>query len=92
MFDAEEGLLQQVVKDAPRLSNRVKELRRIHQNALTDFTDLTNRVELSDLPEILAVADVRDQLAYILTTIRSVQAVESDLIYEAHQVDLGGGD
>jgi hypothetical protein len=90
-FDADEGLLQQVVNDAPRLSNRIEELRRIHQNALTKFSNLANRVELTELPELLAVADVRDQLAEILATIRSVQAVESDLIYEAYQVDLGGG-
>lgn len=91
-FDAEAGLLQQVVQDAPRLGNRVDELRKIHQKALQKLTNLLTRVELTELPALLDVAEVRTQLGEVLATIRSLQAMESDLIYEAYQVDLGGGD
>ena len=39
-----------------------------------------------------AIFDVRTKLAEVLSSIRRLQASESDLIYGAYQVDLGGGD
>ena len=91
-FEAKRGLLQNVIQDAPRLVDRVGELRMLHHAALDLLSQLTTQVEPSRSSNTLSTDEVRSQFAEVISTIRRLQAIEADLIYEAYQVDLGGGD
>src|SRR4051794_14916186 len=85
------GLLAEIRRDDPRLGPRVDRLR-------AELTDL--RIAVTSLRDQLApdaavpvdAADIRDRLASIARRLRAQRARESDLVYEAVNIDLGVGD
>ena len=82
--EAPDGLLAEIVDDAPRLSNEVELIKREHARMLVD-TD----VILSDLDE----AEPRDIRARAMDLLRDIVAHRqrgSDLVWEAYDTDIGG--
>ena len=91
-FRSNDGILQQIAHDAPRLANQVEQLRDLHNEALTNLDRLRARTQAYKSSTSTNVDDVRRELADVLAIIRRLQANEADLIYEAYQMDIGGGD
>ena len=91
--DSEEAsLLSEIANEEPRLLPRIDRLRRQHQ-ALRDSV----RAALDELAAQaddghIDIADVRDRVAEIARRLRHHRAQESDLIYEAVNINLGTGD
>lgn len=91
-FHTEAGILSDIIADAPRLEPRVRRLREQHSSALKTLMDLV-MIARSERPfNDEDVAEIRTKLGDVLLTIRNLHAVESDLVYEAYNVDIGIGD
>jgi ATP phosphoribosyltransferase regulatory subunit HisZ len=90
--DSEGSMLGGLVHEFPRLHGRADRLRK-------DYDDLQKQVEricldlLIDSPASPRdVEKTRGQLAELLAKLRHVQAIETELLFEAYQVDIGVGD
>jgi hypothetical protein len=78
-----DGLLADIARTQPRLRNRVRGVRLQYRQLRESFRSL--RGELEKRPgEAFDFADVRQRLAWVLTSLRYQRARESDLIYEAY--------
>lgn len=91
--DSEEAsLLSEIASDEPRLIPRIERLRRQHQG-LRDGVQAT-LAELSTQADHdhIDTADIRDRVAELARRLRHHRAQESDLIYEAVNINLGIGD
>lgn len=78
------GLLAQLVADAPRLSNEVELMKREHARLLVD-TD----VILADVADADAT-DIRDRAMSLLRDLVTHRQTGADLVYEAYSTDIGG--
>jgi hypothetical protein len=84
--DAGDSLFAEIVQEYPRLQGRADQLRADYDN-LQHLVENLARTINEDSP-----ATIRDSLGTLLTKLRSVQARETELIFEAFQVDIGAGD
>ena len=89
---SEGSMLGVLVRECPRLQGRADRLRK-------DYDALQKQVEkicldlLADSPTSPQdVEQTREQLAHLLAKLRHVQAIETELLFEAYQVDIGVGD
>jgi len=86
----DDGLLAQLIIEAPHLAPSVNQLRGAQSNLLAELDDL--RQDLSDLARTVDVEDVRRRVSELTSRIRELRAWEVDLVYEALDLDLGTGD
>jgi ATP phosphoribosyltransferase regulatory subunit HisZ len=86
----DDGLLAQLIIEAPNLAPSVNQLRAAQSNLLAELDDL--RQDLSDLARTVDVAVVRGRVSELTRQIRELRAWEVDLVYEALDLDLGTGD
>lgn len=89
---SDEGLLADLLVESPRLDNRIEALRREHADLVHEIGSLREEFLSSDEDHLPNIADMRQSLARLLTALRDFQARETDMIYEAIQVDIGAGD
>ena len=82
--EAPDGLLAEIVDDAPRLSNQVELIKREHARLLVD-TD----VILSDLDDA-EPGDIRARAMDLLRDIVAHRQRGSDLVWDAYDTDIGG--
>jgi hypothetical protein len=83
-----DGLLPQIEIDAPRLENRIARLRREHVR----INDLIGEaMHAVDDPRI-APDDIRLLVGAIHSALLRHRQLGADLVYEAYEVDIGGGE
>lgn len=82
--EAAEGLLQQLVRDAPRLSNLVRIIERDHRRLLDVCNELMSVVSGADPIEIRSMA--RDLMGDLVDH----RQQGADLVYAAYSEDIGG--
>ena len=88
--EAGDGLLNQVVSDAPRLSCRTARLRRDHVHLEQQVHGL--KVALSEIADddvAVRGLSVRDQAMEFLSLLATHRQRGADLFYEAYLVDIG---
>ena len=88
-LDSGEGLLAEILNQAPRFERAVHQLRDHYADLVRQIESL--RKEFTDAGET-DVGEIRHRLAWLITAIRHFQARESDLLQDAFQIDIGGGD
>lgn len=86
----DDGLLAQLIIEAPNLAPSVNQLRPAQSTLLAELDDL--RQDLSDLARTVDVAEVRRRVNELTRQIRELRAWEVDLVYETLGLDLGTGD
>jgi chromosome segregation ATPase len=89
--DQEDSLLTVLAAEFPRLQPRCESLRGEYDAIQERIKELREQIADRE-PCSSDIAGIRQKLADLLTAIRHVQAEETELIYEAYQVDIGGGD
>jgi len=89
--DQEGSLLTVLVTEYPRLQPRCESLRSEYDTIQKRIEHLRQKFAEHE-PSPSCIAEMRQKLADLLTAIRRVQADETELIFEAYQVDIGGGD
>jgi len=88
-LSAEEGLFAEIIQEHPRLEGRVRQLRQQYEDLVRQIAALREQFES---PGESNVSEIRQRLAWLLSALRHFQAQESDLIYEAFNVDVGAID
>jgi hypothetical protein len=84
--DAEESLLHDLAQEYPRLFGRTELLRTEYDKLQWLVEELVRSINDDE------VETVRQRLDRLLTQLRTVQAQETELIFEAFHVDIGVGD
>jgi len=85
------SLLTEIRRDDPRLGPRVDRLRVEQADLRIAITSLRDQLT-PDASMPVDTADIRDRLASLARRLRAQRARESDLVYEAVNVDLGVSD
>jgi hypothetical protein len=78
-----DSLLSDIAHTQPRLRNRVRGVRIQYQQLRDRIKSLRRELEDPGDPEI-DIADLRQRLRWVLTSLRHQRSRESDLIYEAY--------
>jgi hypothetical protein len=78
-----DSLLSDIARTQPRLRNRVRGVR-LQYSQLREALRLLREELAQRSRDALDFADVRQRLAWVLTSLRYQRARESDLIYEAY--------
>jgi hypothetical protein len=82
------SLLTEISRNDARLGPRVERLRAEHADLRIAITSLRDQLT-PDATIPIDTADIRDRLAALARRLRAQRARESDLVYEAVNVDLG---
>jgi len=85
--ESPEGLFSDVLARAPRLAPRVEELREDHARIARLFGE-SGRPGTYDYEDLVAL---RHQLVELLGVIGAHRRAGADLVFEAFNVDIGGG-
>ncbi len=80
------GLLSEIVSEAPRLWRQVEALKAEHATLVDECARLLSRLESDDSPRLL-----RRQTNVLLDRFERHRYRGADLVYEAFEVDIGGG-
>lgn len=89
--DDADGLLTDIAQMEPRFEIRVRQLR--EQLADIRRTAASLRSQMAESADFHPdYADIRQQLNWMLTKLRHYRARETDLIFEAYNLDIGQGD
>jgi hypothetical protein len=84
------GLFEQIQTDSPRLSGAVQRLHVEHEQFQAEVDDvLTTLSESPDDP--VAMGALREQITLLIGRIVRHRQKGADLIYDAYEVDIGGG-
>jgi hypothetical protein len=85
------SLLTEIRRDEPRLGPRVDRLRAEQADLRIAITSLRDQLAPAAAVPV-DTADIRDRLAALARRLRAQRARESDLVYEAVNIDLGAGE
>ena len=88
----DEGLVEEIKHTSPRLVNRIDNLRDEFDGLLQQAATLRDQLAGAAKRSHTAFADLRQRMDWLLSGLRHHQAKETDLIYEAINVDIGIGD
>lgn len=89
---SDDGLLSQVVGDAPHLASRADRLKKEYRDLLRQISTLRDQFASEASTDLPSIDDMRQRLAWLLTALRHHQSRETDLIFEAVNTDLGALD
>jgi hypothetical protein len=88
-LEGEDNTLAALARDQPRLLPRIQQLRQQYSDLVRQVSSLREQLIGEGAPQS---EETRQRLAWILTALKHFQAKETDLMYEALQVDIGAAD
>lgn len=88
----DDGLIEEIKYTAPQLINRIDNLRDEFDGLRQQATTLRDQLAAAAKRTNTAFADLRQRMDWLLSGLKHHQAKETDLIYEAINVDIGVGD
>jgi hypothetical protein len=88
-LEGEDNTLAALARDQPRLLPRIQQLRQQYGDLVCQVSALRAQLTAEGSPKS---EETRQRLAWILTALKHFQAKETDLMYEALQVDIGAAD
>ena len=89
--ESDDGLFADIVRQAPRLSNRVKLMKREHEQMdarITELIQMVGSVSPDEFEE--ATEKIREATLELLGTLSRHRQKGADLVYRAFAVDIGG--
>lgn len=91
-LSAQDGLMDELLHETPRLENRIQQLRHQYQDLLHQIRSLYEEFTSEEQTQFPDIADIRQRLSWLVVALRHFQSRETDLVYEAIQVDIGDVD
>jgi hypothetical protein len=88
-LEGEDNTLAALARDQPRLLPRIQQLRQQYGDLVCQVSALRTQLTAEGSPKS---EEIRQRLTWILNALRYFQAKETDLMYEALQVDIGAAD
>lgn len=90
--ESDDGLLPQLLREAPRVANAVRRMEKEHVSITADLDAVAELVQACGGECDAAVVDeIREKMIDVLRAISRHRQKGADLIYEAYNVDIGGG-
>ena len=88
----DDGLIEEIKHTTPRLLSRITNLRDEFAGLLKQATTLRDQMKQASNRSSTAFTDLRQRMDWLLSGLKHHQSKETDLIYEAINVDIGIGD
>ncbi len=88
-LQAEDGLFAEILQNQPRFERRILHLRHQYDDLIRQADSLRAEFSGSSEQDQPDVSDMRQRLSWLLTSLRHFHSRQTDLIYEAIQVDIG---
>jgi len=88
-LEGDDNTLAALAREQPRLLPRIQQLRQQYGDLVRQVSSLRDQFTADGAPQS---EETRQRLAWILTALKHFQAKETDLMYEALQVDIGAAD
>lgn len=88
--ERQEGLYEEILHRAPRLSGHVERLRGEHPSLRHGATDLIERFHAAPVGDGWSLEDARDDVQRLLGKIVKHRQAGADLVWEAYNLDIGG--
>ena len=88
-LEGEDNTLAALARDQPRLLPRIQQLRQQYGDLVCQVSALRAQLTAEGSPK---TEETRQRLTWILTALKHFQAKETDLMFEALQVDIGAAD
>jgi hypothetical protein len=85
-----EGLYEEILEGAPRLSHQVDRLRAEHPTLRTGTAELIERLQSTAIGPDWPVDAARDDVQRLLGKIVKHRQLGADLVWEAYNLDIGG--
>jgi hypothetical protein len=85
-----EGLYDEIVESAPRLSHKIQRLREEHPQLQEATTTLKSRLETKPVGDERSLAEARDEIQRLLARLVKHRQLGADLVWEAYGLDIGG--
>jgi hypothetical protein len=85
-----DGLYDEIVEAAPRLSRSVQSLREEHPDMQAAAAGLRSMLE--ERADTISVDDARDEIAHVLGRLVKHRQHGADLLWEAYSLDTGGAE
>lgn len=89
---AKDGLFHELAVAAPHWSSRTERLQQRQDGLLHQMSALISQIDNHTKRDIPDFSDIRRRTAAVIDEVRTLQALENDLIFECFQTDLGVGD
>jgi len=86
------GLIEELQQVRPNLIWRLQRLQQRQLSLIQQLDSLIAQVDDHGACDIPDFAYIRSRSAAIIQEIRSIQAIENDLLFECFETDLGVGD
>jgi hypothetical protein len=90
--ERDDGLYDEIIEMAPRLSRNIESLRAEHPEMQTATSTLKARLEASPVLDGGTVAETREEIAEVLAGLSKHRQRGADLLWEAYSLDTGGGE
>jgi hypothetical protein len=85
-----EGLYDEIVESAPRLSHKVQRLRDEHPHLKEAIATLEARLGTRPVGDEGSLAEARDEIQRLLGRLVKHRQLGADLVWEAYGLDIGG--
>jgi uncharacterized protein YdcH (DUF465 family) len=88
----DDGLIEEIKTEKPFLVRRIKNLRAEFDGLFNQAKALQDQIKDATETQQIGFSDLRQRMDWLLSGLKHHQAKESDLVYEAFNIDLGVGD
>ena len=88
----DDGLIEEIKIEKPFLVRRIKNLRAEFDGLFNQAKALQDQIKDAAETQQIGFADLRQRMDWLLSGLKHHQAKESDLVYEAFNIDIGVGD
>ncbi|NIR52828.1 hypothetical protein GWO43_29795 [candidate division KSB1 bacterium] len=90
-FDVEEegGFMNEILTEAPEALNQVKKLEAEHTHVLAALDEILDDLKVMEVKDLPNVADIRNRVSGVISTIRAHEAAENDLIQTVYCQEYG---
>ena len=88
--EAPDGIIAQIVADAPRLANEAKRLEEEHPMLEETIAPVAAKVKGAGVLDRDVVAEIRGDVLWILGALSGHRSAGSDFVWDAYALDIGG--
>jgi hypothetical protein len=85
-----EGLYDEILQKAPRLSDKVDHLKEEHPVIRDGISEILARLRTNPVGTTWSLQEARDELRSILGRVVRHRELGADLVWEAYSLDIGG--
>jgi small-conductance mechanosensitive channel len=87
-YETPASLMAQIAQDDPRLRSLIRQLHHRWNDLATTTQGLAEALEVGDIEDAATIADIREQVRWLMTALHHHRAREADLIFEGLRINI----